>query len=198
MTKVFIARPAAAPTPPATMPQNYSLSPEAEISKIEGHGIVEGLKYPIARTGGYVTDGKFMFDVEIYLIDTFSKLPIRAVNLKTGDTKTFTDRLGCARFTLPRGHHDILIEGNGYLEKGFVPESTRFDPIIIKLAPLDSDSIFTVFSSGEVIQGERRPDNPGHNQSSELQEWLGKYWWSLALVGLTGVSFYYFGKSKTT
>ena len=194
MTKIFVARPA---PPPPVGTSTYALTPSAEASMTEDHGIAKPLDYSLPSTGGYAMNGDWMFDVEIYILDTASKLPVRAVNLKTGDKKTFTDRLGCARFNLPRGHHEILIEGNGYLEKSFVPEATRFDPIIIKLAPLDSDSIFTVFSSGEVIQGERRPDNPGHHQSGELQDWLGKYWWSLALVGLTGVTFYYMGKSKT-
>jgi len=182
------------------MPQNYSLSPEAEISKIDGRGIIDPLKYEMPSKGAYVTDGGWMYAVEIYVFDTATKLPIRAVTLKVGDKKTITDRLGCARLNLPRGNHEILIEGNGYLEtKDFVPRATRFDPIIVKLAPLDSDVIFTVFSTGEIVQGERRiTDNPGHPQSSELSEFLRNYWWAFAAVGLAGASFYYLGKAKSS
>lgn len=198
MTKIFVARPPALPAPPATQPQSYALTTEAQISDIEGKGIVEGLKYPMPGTGGYQTDAGWIFGVELYVFDTATKLPIRAVTLKVGDKKTITDRMGCARFNLNRGHHEILIEGNGFLEtKDFVPQATRFDPIIIKLSPLDSDCIFTVFSSGEIVQGERRLDNPGHQQSSELSEFLRNYWWAFAAVGLAGVTFYYVGKSKS-
>jgi len=198
LTKIFVARPATL-QPPITPPQSYSVSLEAQALEISDPGIVEPLTYDLPSKGPYVTEGGWMFDVELYVFDTSTKLPIRAVNLKTGDKKTFTDRLGCARFNLTRGHHEILIEGLGYIEtKDFVPRATKFEPIIVKL-DLDSDIIFTVFSSGEVVQGERRAlDNPGHHQSSELSEFLRQYWWAFGLVGLTGATFYFMGKAKAS
>ena len=161
---------------------------------LKGPDTVEPLQYPIPTKGPYLTDAGSEFDFELNILDTASKLPIRAVAVESGLSKGFTDRLGRIVFRLPRGHNRVVIEGHGYVERGtFAPELVKFEPVYLEV-DLDSDAVYTVYSSGEVVPGERRIiDNPGH--SSDLQEWLNKYWW-VGLVGAAGVGLYYLGKSN--
>jgi len=198
MTKVFIARPADTPAPTVTPPQSYALTPDAKARILKGDGIVEGLQYPIRGVGSYKTTAGSSFDFELNILDTASKLPIRAMKVESGLVKGFTDRLGRIIMHLPAGFNKVVISGHGYLEKGtnFAPAATRFEPIVLEV-DLDSDAIYTVYSTGEVIPGERKVlDNPGHH-SGEFQEWLGRYWWVIGLAGASGLVFHYLGKTKT-
>lgn len=197
MTKVYIAKPAAMPTPPATSPQNYSIDPEAMAGMAKNRDIIEPLKFPIMGKGKYAPDAGFEFNFELNILDTASKQPIRAVEVISGDHKKFTDRLGRVVFRLNRGFNKVVISGLGYLEKGsnFAPQATTFAPIMLDV-DLDSDAVYTVYSTGEVIPGERRIlDNPGHS-SGDLEAFLKSYWWVLGTVGIAGVGMYYLGKSK--
>lgn len=150
--------------------------------------------------GAYQVVGGSAFNLELNVFDAASERPIRAVEIESGLTKGFTDRLGRLVLWLPRGKNLVVIEGSGYVEKGdFTPETVKFDPLRLEV-DLDSDAIYTIYSSGEIVQGERRvlkvPDNPGHN-SGELEAFLRDYWWAIGLVGATGLTMYYIGKSRT-
>ena len=196
MTKVFIARPPELQFPVTTQ-MKYELSPEARVVAPRLPEVATPPKHPDMYSKLYHMTGGSVFDFELNLLDTTSKLPIRAVEVGTGCRKGFTDRLGRIVFNLPRGHNKIVIEGHGYVEKGdFAPEIVKFDPIRLDV-DLDSDSIYTVYSTGEVIPGERKVlDNPGHN-SGELEDFLKEHWLTIGLVGAAGITFYYLGKSKT-
>ena len=194
MTKVFVAKPAL-PQLPITPHQGYSLSPDAKALALKGDNIVNPLTYPIRGKGPYLTTAGSEFDFELNILDTASKLPIRAVGIESGLSKGFTDRLGRIVFRLPRGHNKVVINGSGYIERGsFAPEAVKFEPIQLEV-DLDSDAIYTVYSTGEVIPGERRVDNP-RRSSGELEAFLRDYWWAIGLVGVTGLGMYYLGKSK--
>jgi len=102
---------------------------------------------------------------------------------------------------LPRGRNKVIIAGSGYVESGdFTPEAVSFDTIHLDV-DLDSDEIFTIFSTGEIIPGEFKTlDNPGHNavgNPGSLESFLRENWLMLGLVGAAGFTMYYMGKSRS-
>ena len=166
---------------------------------IKGSDIKEPLKYPIPSKGPYLTDGGSSFDFELNVLDTASQRPIRAVEVESGLVKGFTDRVGRIVLHLPRGPNKVVVSGNGYVESGsFTPEAVKFEPGYLEV-DLDSNAVYTVYSTGEVVPGERKVlDNPGHgSNSSEFEAFLRDNWITIGLAGLTGVGMYYLGKSKT-
>lgn len=166
---------------------------------IKGIDIEDPLEYTVHGKGAYQTTNGSSFDFELNILDTASKLPIRGVMIESGLVKGFSDRLGRLVMHLPFGHNKIVVSGAGYLEKGdFTPEAVKFDPIYLEV-DLDSDAIYTVYSTGEVVPGERKIlDNPGHGSNSgEFETFLRDNWIAIGIAGLTGVGMYYLGKSKT-
>lgn len=200
MTKIFVARPP--DLHPISPHREYSVSPETKALMTQKSDIVKPLTYESAGKGRYVPDGGYEFNLELNVLDTASKLPIRGVDVNSGDIKGFSDKLGRIVLRLPRGYNEVVLAGLGYLEKGdFAPEATQFEPILLKV-DMDSDAIYTIYSSGQIVPGERKVlDNPGHGVSGapfDLEAWLREYWWALGLVGAAGVTFYYIGKSRNS
>ena len=166
---------------------------------IQGDDTETPLSYDIPSKGMYVTDAGASFDFEVNLLDSDSKLPIRAVEIESGLVKGFTDRLGRLILHLPRGRNKVTISGFGYVEAGdFTPKRVDFDPVVLDV-DLDSNEIVTVYTSGEIVKGERHEaGNPGHGRghSNSLESFLREYGWALGIIGVTGVAAYYFGKSR--
>lgn len=200
LTKIFVARP---PDLHPTSPhREYSVSPETKALMTQKSDIVKPLTYNTTGKGRYVPDGGYEFNLELNVLDTASKLPIRGVDINSGEIKGFSDKLGRIVLRLPRGYNEVVLAGLGYLEKGdFAPESTQFEPILLKV-DMDEDAIYTIYSSGQIVPGERKilNNNPGHHgsiNSSELGTWLRENWWMLVLGGGVGVSLYYLGKGRS-
>ncbi len=199
MTKIFIARPP--DLNPVSPHKEYYMAPEDKAAMLLEPEIERPKDFIV--TGGkgrYVPDGGYEFNIELNLLDTASKLPIRGVDVISGEFKGFTDKIGRVMLRLPRGHNEVLLTGKGFLEDGnFAPSPMSFEPILLKV-DLDSDSTFTIYSTGQVVPGERKTlDNPGHGVGGapfDLEAWLRNYWWALGLVGAAGVTFYYLGKSR--
>ena len=199
MTKVFVA------TPPDLHPisphREYSMAPEVRAAMLLEPEIERPKDFIVSEgKGRYVPDGGYEFDLELNLLDTASKLPIRGVDIVSGEFKGFTDKIGRVLLRLPRGNNEILLTGKGFLEKGnFAPEATSFEPILLKV-DLDSDSTFTIYSTGQVVPGERKAlDNPGHHSignSFDLESFLKQHGVALGLIGVAGVTMYFLGKSK--
>ncbi len=200
MTKVFVAAPPKT-LPPITPHQSYSLSPEAQAIMLKGDEKEEPLTYPIPGKGLYQTTEGASFNFEINLLDSGSKRPIRAVEIKSGLIKGFTDRLGRLIMHLPRGYNDVVVGGHGFVETGeFTPKRVDFDPVALQI-DLDSDEIVTVYTSGEIIQGERHDlsNNPGHHgglKPFDLESFLKQHGVALGLIGAAGVTMYFLGKSR--
>jgi hypothetical protein len=172
------------------------MTPDARALAIQDPGLVEPLRYPFPNKGPYLTDAGSEFNLELNILHTRSKQPIRGVEIEVGESKKFTDKLGRVIMRLPRGHNRVVVSGLGYLEKGnFAPAATSFEPMVLEV-DLDSDAVYTLYSTGQIVPGERKIlDNPGHS-SGDLEAFLKNYWWLLATVGISGVGFYYLGKSK--
>lgn len=167
---------------------------------LKGDEMKEPLTYPIRGKGLYQTTEGASFDFEINMLDSSSQRPMRAVEVKSGLVKGFTDRLGRLIMHLPRGFNKVIIEGHGFVETGeFTPKRVDFDPVALEI-DLDCDEIVTVYSGGEVIKGERHElGNPGHHglgNPINFESFLKKWGWALGLIGVTGVAMYYVGKSR--
>ncbi len=204
MTKLYIAEPVKESTPdlaPEPTGRPYHVDAETGVAMLKKDQREKGLKYEIPRENRYSTGIKNEFDIELNIFDVEKKLPVRGVEVQAGSDKAITDRTGRATLILKRGLHDILISGNGFVETGdFAPIPVKFDKMLIN-AEVDSDAIFTIYSSGEIIRGERRQFNqPNHGQTgnnSETAAFLRENWVALGLagLGLAGVA-YYVGKSN--
>ncbi len=159
-----------------------------------------GLKYEIPRENRYSTGVASEFDIELNIFDAEKKLPVRGMAVESGTQRGITDRIGRSTLHLKRGLHDIVISGNGFVETGdFAPTPVKFDKMLIN-AEVDADAIFTIYSSGEIVKGERREHNPNHGQkmgNSEIPLFLREHWVGIGLagIGLAGVA-YYIGKSN--
>jgi len=199
LTKIFIARPDVQPQPLTTPPHGYGLSPEARALMLKGANIEDPLTYDIPGKGLYAMTGGSSFDFEVNILDSSLKLPVRAVEIESGLVKGYTDRLGRLILHLPRGRNKVTVSGFGFVEEGnFTPKRVDFDPIVLEV-DIDSDEIVTLYTSGEIVKGERHAlGNPGHGRghSSNLESFLREYGWALGIIGITGVAAYYFGKSR--
>lgn len=184
MTKIYKATPPRKPESRGPGGKPYAISPEAEGILRErppeappdhGNGTIGGSKY--------LTDAGSEFTFELNVLDTASKKPIRGVEIKIGDNKSFTDRVGRAVFRLPFGSNSVFVNGAGFIEAGeFAPRATQFEPMVLEL-DVDSDSIYTIYSSGQVVPGERHePGNP-HGSSFDIETFIRENWKSLGLVG---------------
>jgi len=143
----------------------------------------------------YLTDAGSVFSLEINVLDTQSKLPIRGTQISVDNKKLYTDRIGQALFRLPVGLNKVHITGSGYVEAGsFAPRPVQFEPLLIEV-DLDSDSTFTVYSTGEIIPGERRVAG-STAQGIDIKEFIQDNWKILTLAGGGILGVYMVGKRK--
>ena len=203
MTKLYIAEPVKKPNPdlaPAPTGRPYHVDAETGAAMLKKDQREPGLKYEIPRENRYSTGVGLDFDIELNIFDAEKALPIRGMAVESGTQKGITDRTGQTTLNLTRGLHDIVISGNGFVETGdFAPIPVKFDKMLIN-ADVDRDAIFTIYSSGEIVRGERRQHNPNHGQTVKTPEtaaFLRENWVALGLagLGLAGVA-YYIGKSN--
>ena len=203
VTKLYVATPVAEPNadlaPAPTGGRLYSVDHETEAAMLKPRE--RGGKWDIPRENRYTTGLGDDFDVEINIFDAEKALPNRGMAVESGTQKGITDRTGRVTLNLKRGQHDIVISGNGFVETGdFAPIPVKFDKMLIT-AEVDSDAIFTCYSSGQIVAGERRQLNqPHHGQpmkNTETAVFIRENWVALGLagLGLAGVA-YYIGKSK--
>jgi hypothetical protein len=205
MTKLYLAEPAKEPNPdlaPEPTGRLYSVDSETEAALLK-KPTERGVKYEIPRENRYSTGVGSDFDVELNVYDAEKALPIRGMSVDCGTQRGITDRTGRAVLTLKRGLHNIIVSGNGFVETGdFAPTPVKFDKMIIN-AEVDENAIFTVYSSGQIVRGERRQfnqPNPHHGQPMKKPEtavFIRENWVALELAGLdlAGVA-YYIGKSN--
>ncbi len=201
MTKLYVATPATEPNadlaPAPTGGRLYSVDAEAEA--VMGKHRERGVKWDIPRENRYSTGLGDDFDLELNIYDAERRQPIRGVEVKTGTNKGFTDRTGRVILNLKRGNHEVIVSGNGFVEASdFAPIPVKFDQLVIN-AEMDSEATYTVYSSGQIVRGERRQHNPNHGQkvgNSEVPLFLREHWVGIGLagLGLAGVA-YYVGKS---
>ncbi len=184
MTKIYKATPPRKPESLSPGGTPYAISPEADV-------ILRGMPPEAPPDHGYGTQGgsRYLttagseFDLEVNVLDSQSKRPVRAVEVKSGLTKGYTDKLGRLTLRLPTGHNSVSINGSGYVEDGsFTPKRVEFEPMGLKVE-LDSDEIITLYTSGEIVQGERHePGNP-HGSSFDLETFIRKNWKILGVAG---------------
>ncbi len=203
MTKLYIAEPVKEPNPdlaPAPTGRPYHVDAETGAAMLKKDQREQGLKYEIPRENRYSTGVASDFDIELNVFDAEKALPIRGMQVESGTQRGITDRTGRAILTLKRGHHDIIVSGNGFVETGdFAPIPVKFDKMLIN-AEVDEDAIFTVYSSGQIVKGERREHNPNHGQTVNKPEtavFIRENWVALGLAGLgLAVGAYYVGKGN--
>ena len=204
MTKLYIAEPVKEPNadlaPAPTGGRLYSVDSEAGAARLKKDQREPGLKYEIPRENRYSTGVGLDFDIELNVFDAEKKLPVRGVEVESGTQRGITDRTGRTTLNLTRGLHDIVISGNGFVETGdFAPTPVKFDKMLIN-ADVDRDAIFTIYSSGEIVRGERRQHNPNHGQTVKTPEtavFIRENWVALGLAGLgLAVGAYYVGKGN--
>lgn len=204
MTKLYVAKPVNEPNPdlsPEPTGRLYQVDAETDAVILKKVQREQGLKYEIPRENRYSTGVKNDFDIELNIFDVESASPIRGMQVESGTQKGITDRTGRVVLTLERGLRDIIVSGTGFVETGdFAPTPVKFDKMVIN-AEVDEDAVFTVYSSGQIVQGERRElAQPHHGQTvknTESATFLRENWVALGLagLGLAGVA-YYVGKSN--
>ncbi len=204
MTKLYLATPVSEPNAdlaPEPTGKLYHVDAETGAAMLKKDQREPGLKYEVPRENKYSTGVASDFDIELNVFDAEKALPIRGMQVESGTQRGITDRTGRAILTLKRGHHDIIVSGNGFVETGdFAPIPVKFDKMLIN-ADVDRDAIFTIYSSGEIVRGERRQFNqPHHGQTVKNTETAGfirENWVALGLagLGLAGVA-YFIGKSN--
>ncbi len=203
VTKLYVATPVAEPNadlaPAPTGGRLYSVDSDAEAVQLKQHR-EKGIKWEIPRENRYSTGVASDFDIELNIFDAEKKLPVRGMEVESGTQRGITDRTGRATLNLKTGLHDIVISGNGFVETGdFAPTPVKFDKMLIN-ADVDRDAIFTIYSSGLIVEGERRQHAPNHGKTVKNTETAGfirENWVALGLagLGLAGVA-YYIGKSN--
>jgi len=206
MTKLYVAEPIVEPKPeldPQIAGRLYHIDADTEAVMIK-QPRDRGVKWDIPRENRYSTGLGDDFDLELNIYDAERRQPIRGVEVITGATKGFTDRTGRAVLNLKRGNHEVIVSGNGFVEAGdFAPTPVTFEKLLIT-AEMDSDATYTVYSSGQIVRGERRElanQGPAHHGqpagNTEATQFLKDHWIGLGLagLGLAGVA-YYVGKSN--
>lgn len=204
MTKVFIAQPTDKPIPEMdTMVAGRLYSLDAEATAVSMKTPRErGVKWEIPRENSYSTGQGMDFDFELNCFDSEKQLPIYGMFVESGTKKGFTDRVGRVVLNLKRGNNKVIVSGEGYVEAGkFAPQSVKFEPLVLEV-DLDQDSVYTVFSTGEIVPGERRHQTEGTGiqpaGNSDAVLFFREYWVAIGLTGLGLVGAYYLGKNKKT
>ena len=195
MTKIYSARPVQ-PPPPHREGKGYIVTaPGAQIKRVSKEPVPLGVMHTKRNSPTtYLTSLGYEHSLTLYVLDSASKRPLRSVKIETHDSvRGHTDRLGKLTLKLNHGSHQISLNGIGYAEAGaFTPTKVEFKPINFQI-DLDSDETATIYTSGEIVQGEfHNPNNP-HRTTKDLPLLLSENWQLLALVGGAGAIAYYLG-----